>query len=83
MSAADGPDQSLRRSARTSVAPSVTVNPRTRPTHRARSEHGGLFVPKPTTHVSFQGFAVPDLARIRGSGDSKPLMHLAARITTS
>jgi len=36
MSAADGPGQPSRRSACTLVAPSMTVNPRTRPTHRAR-----------------------------------------------
>jgi len=40
MSAVDRPEQPLRRSARASVTPSVTVNPRTRLIHRARSGHG-------------------------------------------
>jgi hypothetical protein len=48
MSAADGPGQPSRRSACTLVAPSMTVNPRTRPTHRARDGHGGPFAPKPS-----------------------------------
>jgi len=48
MSAADGPGQPSRRSACTLVAPSMTVNPRNRPTHRARDGHGGPFAPKPS-----------------------------------
>ena len=61
MTAADGPDQSLRRSVRISVAPSVTVNPRTRPTHRARSGHDGLFVPKPSSQTSVVRILVSSL----------------------
>jgi hypothetical protein len=38
-------DQWPRRSHRAWDAPSVTVNPRGRLTHRARNGHGGLFVP--------------------------------------
>ncbi len=67
MSEADGPDQPLRRSARISVTPSVTVNPRTRPTHRARSGHGGLFVPKPSHSATCQRCNMSDLGTaVRG-----------------
>jgi hypothetical protein len=51
MIAADGPDQSLRRSARTSVAPPVTVNPRIRrPGHAA----GTRLVPLDTAICSLR-----------------------------
>ena len=84
MSAAGGPDQSLRRSACVSVAPSMTVNPRTRPIHRARSGHGGLFVPKPSCGAEGQRGDMSDLgsvvhryplASIAGDGDRYSLSY--------
>lgn len=76
MSAADGLDQPLSRSAGTLVAPWVAVNPRTRLTHRARSGHGGLFVPKSTRDGMYQHSYPPDLLRTVPGG---PLVSVGIR----
>lgn len=57
MSAAGRSDQSLRRSATALGTPLVTVNPRVRPTHRARSGHGDLFLTR--SFVLSSGLHVP------------------------